>query len=330
MHDLVERAPQMLPLAGAPRMTVLGREVRLGPGRADLIAVEDTGRLAIIEIKLAGSGEARRSVVAQVLSYAAYLQGLQLRQLENDILAGHLSARGADTVLAAVQADDQQHSIDPAAFINALTDCLRHGGFRLVFVLDDAPDELAQLVGYLESLTGQIRVDLITVAAYDIDGSTILVPQRTEPERRTPELTEAEVDARQGKALVTGSTDFRAAIALAPAPHRDMLARLADWADDLHRQRLVNLQTYHGKAGITTLLPRLPGRGGLVSVYADANTGYLQFWRTAFERNAPNALTDVETALGMPVKQGNVTRTVTDQLLDALTNAYREATNTTT
>ncbi len=29
LHDLVEQAPQMLPLAGSPRLTVLGREVRL-------------------------------------------------------------------------------------------------------------------------------------------------------------------------------------------------------------------------------------------------------------------------------------------------------------
>jgi RecB family endonuclease NucS len=91
LHDLVQRAPQMLPLAGSPRLTVLGREVRLGSGFADLLAVESTGRLVIIEVKLAGNGEARRAVVAQVLSYAGYLQGLDAGQLEAQILAGHLA-----------------------------------------------------------------------------------------------------------------------------------------------------------------------------------------------------------------------------------------------
>jgi hypothetical protein len=33
-HDLVENAPQMLPLAGSPQLTILGREVRLGLDRA--------------------------------------------------------------------------------------------------------------------------------------------------------------------------------------------------------------------------------------------------------------------------------------------------------
>ena len=42
LHDLVESAPQMLPLAGSPRLTMLGREVRLGTGSADLLAVEST------------------------------------------------------------------------------------------------------------------------------------------------------------------------------------------------------------------------------------------------------------------------------------------------
>lgn len=30
LHDLVEKAPHLLPLAGTPRLIVLGREVRLG------------------------------------------------------------------------------------------------------------------------------------------------------------------------------------------------------------------------------------------------------------------------------------------------------------
>jgi RecB family endonuclease NucS len=80
----------MLPLAGSPRLAVLGREVRLGTGSADLLAVESTGRLVIIEVKLAENAESRRAVVAQVLSYAGYLQGLDPEQLESRILGRHL------------------------------------------------------------------------------------------------------------------------------------------------------------------------------------------------------------------------------------------------
>src|SRR3712207_636373 len=76
LHSLVEEAPQTLPLAGAPRLVMVGRQVSLGSGYADLLAVEPSGRLVIIEAKLARNAEARRAVVAQVLSYAAHLNGL--------------------------------------------------------------------------------------------------------------------------------------------------------------------------------------------------------------------------------------------------------------
>ena len=82
LHKLVQDAPNMLPLSGSPRLTVLGREVRLGAGYADLIAVQSSGRLVVIEVKLADNAEARRAVVAQILSYAGYLQGLDPDQLE--------------------------------------------------------------------------------------------------------------------------------------------------------------------------------------------------------------------------------------------------------
>ena len=95
LHNLVRDAPQMLPLAGTPQLTVLGREVRLGSGYADLLAVESTGRLVVIEVKLSANAESRRAVVAQVLSYAGYLQGLDLAQLESQILREHLGSAGS-------------------------------------------------------------------------------------------------------------------------------------------------------------------------------------------------------------------------------------------
>jgi RecB family endonuclease NucS len=52
LHALVEQAPHLLPLASTPRLIVLGKEVQLGNGYADLIAIEPSGRLVIIEIKL--------------------------------------------------------------------------------------------------------------------------------------------------------------------------------------------------------------------------------------------------------------------------------------
>jgi hypothetical protein len=212
----------MVPLAGSPRLTVLGREVRLGTGYADLLAVESTGRLVIIEVKLAGNAEARRAVVAQVLSYAGYLQGLDPEQLESQILG--------KSVLAAVQASDQQHVVDAEDFRDGLARSLAEGSFRLVIMLDSAPDELVQVVDYLQSVTGEVDIDLVTVSAYDVSGSQVLVPQRVDPGRRGREMSDAQVTARQAGALHPGSAEFRTVIADLPAAQRDPLVRLADWA----------------------------------------------------------------------------------------------------
>lgn len=112
LHDLVEGAPQLLPLAGSPSLVILGREVHLGSGYADLLAVDATGDLAIIELKLASNSEAKRAVVAQVLSYAAFLDHMAYDDLEGRVLADHLERRGFASLAAAGHTAAQQGQFD--------------------------------------------------------------------------------------------------------------------------------------------------------------------------------------------------------------------------
>ena len=142
-------------------MVVLGREVSLGPGYADLVAVEPDGRLVIVEIKLRRNSEARRAVVAQVLTYAAYLKGLGIPDLEA-VIRPRLDRADAASIIDLVRGSDQSAEIEAAEFTAGLTESLVTGGFRLVVVLDEAPSELVQLVGYLESVDGDV-IDLIAV-----------------------------------------------------------------------------------------------------------------------------------------------------------------------
>jgi hypothetical protein len=246
--------------------------------------------------------------------------------MESQILGPHLLPGGS--VLAAVEADDQQHAVDPQAFRDGLATSLAEGSFRLVIVLDSAPDELLHVVGYLQSITDKVDIDLVTVTAYDVAGSQVLVPQRIEPARRARELSDAQVNARQSGALHTGSAEFRAIIADIPAPRRDLMARVADWADTLEHEGLVKLSTYRGSSGITTLLPRLAAdNAGLVSISCDATSrAYMQFWRSVFERRAPQSIPLIQHVLGAELKQGNSTNEFPQPLLEALSQAYREAT----
>jgi hypothetical protein len=63
----------------------------------------------------------------------------------------------------------------------------------------------------------------------------------------------------------------------------------------------------------------------LVTITCDVKSSYIQFFRSVFERRAPEAMPAVEAALGAKITQGNSTRVFTEELLTALTNAYREA-----
>jgi len=327
LHRLIQENPGLLPLAGAPKLVIVGSEVRLGPGYADLVGVESSGRLAVVEIKLARNSEARRAVIGQVLSYAAHLQGLDRAQVEAEVLGKHLRKLGHGTLLEAVQDQDQEGAVEASRFEAALDASLVEGAFRIVIVVDAAPAELAEIAGYLELVADRLVVDLIAVRLYDVDGSKVLVPQRVEPGGGAHGAKQkgAERDRDKGR-LVDGSTDFRALINEAPAEHQPMLETLCSWAEQMEGQGLVRLQTFHGKAERTVLLPRFqPENVGLTTIWMEKSGGSLSFWRSVFERRAPDHIESVEAALGRPLGQGNTTRDITPELLEALTSAHLAA-----
>jgi hypothetical protein len=331
LHSLVEQAPQILPLAGAPRLVVVGREVMLGGGYADLIAVEPTGRIAVIEVKLARNAEARRAIVAQVLTYAAYLSGLDADSLERDVLGRHLRQRGFQDLAGIVAANDQVGSFDPGAFAAGLAEGLARGRFRLVLVLDDAPEELVRLVAYLEAVTeDRLLIDLVIVSSYRVGDAEIIVPQRVEAERLPAESGPRPPSTTQATgSIVEGVEDFDASIAASKEDQRPALKRLRDWAVSLHRDGLVKLQTYHFKTpNRLSLLPRLADEGiGLVTIYNYNGNASLQIFRSALERRSPMNLARLERAAAPePIGQGTNIRNISDEVLEILTEAYREAT----
>lgn len=326
LHRLIAEAPHLLPLSGRPELLVVGTEVPLGSGRADVLAVQQDGRIVIIEVKLGRNAEARRAVVAQILSYAAWLYGYDADSFEREILGTCLADQtGHSSLAAAMEARLQRGDFDATAFRAGLDESLSQGRFRLVFVLDEAPVELAGIAGYLEAVSDRWVIDLVTVSAYVIEGRRLLVPQRIDPERLEAETPQERVRAKEQGRLVTGAEDFIASIATARPEHQEGLRRLASWAQALEQEGLCRLHTFHGK-GRMVLLPRFqPDNVGLVTIWNEAGPA-LQFWRSVFERRAPRALDRVAALVGpVEVRQGNTIREFSPELLQALTEAYREA-----
>lgn len=206
----IAEAPEMLPLSGQPQLVVAGSEVRLGNGSVDVLAVETGGRPAVIEVKIGRNPEARRAVVAQALAYAASLHGMSVREFE-DALAPRLREAGHESLADAMRAADQEGAFDEDPFREALAAHLREGSFRVVIVLDEAPPDLVRLAGYLETIADRIAVDLVTVGAYEVGGSQILLPQRIDPGRAPAEASAPRAPRRSGDRAVRsdGSGAFR-------------------------------------------------------------------------------------------------------------------------
>lgn len=327
LHDLIEGSPNLLPLAGDPSLTILGREVAVGPGYADLIAIESDGRPVIIEIKLRKNAEARRAVVAQILTYAAFMKGISPAEFE-DLMGPHLASREATSVSDAVERSDQAGEFDEELFREEFLQSLASGGFRLVLVLDDAPSELVQLVGYLESISSGIVVDLITVSAYEVGNEQILVPQRVDPDYQpeshvTPTAASAR-RASKARREVDGSDAFEEAIERAPERDREDLRRLLEWARKLEERQLASLRTVFGKGREVLLVWARGEKAGLASIWNDGGAS-ISLWRTVFVRLAWEHISAVEGVTGNPIGQGTSISDPSPELLEALSNAYEDA-----
>lgn len=324
LHRLIAEAPDLLPLAGAPKLVVLGSEVMLGTGYVDLLGFETSGRPVIIEVKLRSNAEARRAVVAQVLAYAAYLQGETPAHLEEGPLRHSLQATGHATILDAVSASDQEGSFQADEFAATLEDSLNEGRFRLVFVLDDVPPELSTLVAYLEGVTTKILIDLVTVSAYEVNGTQVILPQRVTPERHAAVVEQRRTRQSDSGTLYTGSDEFEASIDGAPEENRAELRLLMQWARGLEAAGTARLQTYRGGSGNCTLLPRIQSENaGLITIW---NDGGISMWRSVFERKAPDFIEPIEALISPDkVRQGNVVHNPSEEFLSTLAQAYERA-----
>lgn len=327
LHDRIVEAPEMLPLSGQPEIVAAYREVPLGGGSADVLAFEASGRPVVIEVKLSRNAEARRAVVAQALAYAAALHGATVEELENSTLGSHLRKEGHATLANSIE----ENVPDSSGFYASLEKFLAEGSFRIVFVLDEAPTQLVTLAGYLEVVADRITVDLVTVSAYEVNGAQILLPQRIDPER-VPEFAPVRSRAsRRSSSVQTteGSAAFREAIdALEDEELAGRLRTYVEWAERLEAEGACRLDTGEGSARYSLRL-RLAGMNTIVAfVLPKEPSEEHHFWIQigVARREAPRALPALIKAGGLDeTKQAGSPGAITDELLDALAQAYREA-----
>jgi hypothetical protein len=131
-------------------------------GTLDILLLTPAGRIVIIEAKLWRNPEAKRTVVAQILDYAAELSRWTYEDLEREVSR----RRGSKTSLFKLVSDNSE-LLDEADFFDELSRSLRLGRFLLLVCGDGIREGLGNISEFLENYTTlDFTFGLVELAIY--------------------------------------------------------------------------------------------------------------------------------------------------------------------
>ncbi|MGH8925037.1 MAG: hypothetical protein ACRDWA_10430 [Acidimicrobiia bacterium] len=174
LRTLLVKTPEVIPLGdlqgseSTVQLTV-AREAPLGSGSADLLWIDSEGRLTIVEVKLRSNPEIRREVLAQALSYAAYLQGMPIDEFIDHLVGPYLAnAHGPEVAgldLPAVFSRITGSDVEPDDFSAGLKENLETGRFRILIVVGEPHPQLKRSVSYVNG-HADFEIYLVEVGFY--------------------------------------------------------------------------------------------------------------------------------------------------------------------
>lgn len=143
----------------------------------DHLLIDQDGVPTLVEAKLRRNPEIRREVVGQLLEYAAhatrYWTGAEIRRRFEAEHGEEQARQRFDGLL------DQQEAEEGAyeAFWDRVGTNLRADNVRLLFAVDEVPDELAHVVAFLNRNMERVEVLAVALKQFGIEDSRTLVPQ---------------------------------------------------------------------------------------------------------------------------------------------------------
>lgn len=166
---------------------------------------------------------------------------------------------------------------------------------------------------------------------YEVNGIQIALPQPVSPDisaTKVPAAPPMPRSAATRSVRYDGPDAFVESVADVTNGAREVCDQLIDWAKQLAELPKVRLYTDVSAQGIfVTMAPRIePENAALALVRNASGDPLVLVWRSAFERLAPNSIARVEQAIS-PIKlgQGTVVKDISQEALEAITAAYREA-----
>lgn len=191
LQDLLTNDVNTLPLDEIgydSKFVTIGKEVSLQNGALDVLAVSPQGHIALIETKLEKNPEVKRTVVGQILGYAAYLWNKSYEEIESSCFRKFLLQRKVNfqgSLSEYMKEKIGEENFSESEFKEGLEKRLRLGSFTLLIVVDQANQELKDIANYLNDRTGQ-EIDFYVVEMQLVGDAQehFLIPSLANPPRK--------------------------------------------------------------------------------------------------------------------------------------------------
>jgi len=174
---------------GIPPLLCIGWEVSVASGSEDLLYVDETGLLTIVETKLRKNPEARREVVGQILEYGAQASAWSPNEIEMKAQKFLSSAECPQEYRGLTLEQAMRYFLErtgsPAReafsyenFLNLASGNLERGHIRLVIAIDEPPDPLLRIVEFVNRFSERFEMYLIQLKRFrdKATGANIFVP----------------------------------------------------------------------------------------------------------------------------------------------------------
>jgi len=241
----------------------------------DLLIADQSGVPTFVECKRFADTRSRREVVGQMLEYAAnghhYWDQADIRQYMEE--SARLTGRSLQELFAELGGDDFA-SIDE--LVERFVDNLREGQVRLVFFMEEAPQELKSIVDFLNRQTERTEILIVEARQFEGGGKRFVVPALfgyTEEARRAKRSVT--VTSGQSRKKWTEESYF-AALASELQPEQVEVIR-----DVLSVARELNLEVRWGtgaRRGTMSLVAPALCHRTFLSIYTDGSLSFNQGW----------------------------------------------------
>lgn len=144
-----------------------------GSGSSDIIGMDESGNIYIIETKLAVNPEIKRKVIGQILEYAAFLWKMSFQNFDIRI-----QGREKKSLIGLMREQVDSPDWSEENFRQNIEVNLLEGNFTLIIVVDEINDDLRRILEFInsKSFTGPQIYALEARYYSDEDGVELIIP----------------------------------------------------------------------------------------------------------------------------------------------------------